>query len=374
MRPICHALSLLVWLPACSLLQPHPDWVQKPPTEAVQHVLSGEALLGRPVRRSELPSADLFELSPTMKVAAEAIGELHSSMYDRAEALHHKLLSSPLRGGFGVQYTAESTLTAAEAFEQREVNCLSYTLMFVAMARHMGLKVYVNSVELPPSWDLRADNSLMLLHHVNAKVTMNNGDELVVDLEMDRYSTVYEQNRVADRSAAALFHNNRGMEFLGARQFERGFRSLRKAIELDNTRSYMWNNLGNLYYRRDLLAEAETAYLHGLGMAPRDLTIMSNLTTLYETLGQQEKADYFARRVREHRNQNPYYIYTQAREALRAGFAQRAERLILKAIDKQKNEPRFYNLAADIYQFAGEPNKAESMRRRAEELKQDLFL
>lgn len=374
MRAGYWAIGLSVLLPACGAFQTHPDWVHKPAPGAVQHVLSGEALPGGPVRESEWPEADLFELSPTMKTTADQLAIAYPNDYGRAQALHRRLLGSPLQGGFGVQYSADVTLPADQAFSRREVNCLSYTLMYVAMARRMGLEAQVNEVELPPSWDLRENDSLMLLRHVNAKVTLGEDDQVVVDLEMERYSPVYRQSVVSGDAAAALFYNNRGMELMARKQTRESFLHLRKALALDGTRSYIWNNLGNLYYRQGLLDQAETAYLQGLSIGPRDLTIMSNLSNLYGALDKPDKADYFERRAREHRNDNPYYIYTRARTALEEGDTRRAEDLVLEAMDKQNREPRFYSLAAQIYERLGDNGKAETMRRQAEKLEQDLFL
>lgn len=374
MRPAIWIIFTAAILTACSSFRTLPDWVQAPPPDAVRHVLSGETILGRPVHEAQLPEARLFSLSPVMEATAEELAARHRRPYDRAKALHYKLLSSPMLGGFGIQHDARGTYPAAQAFARREVNCLSYTLMYVAMARHMGLDARVNDVALPPSWDLRGQDSLMLLRHVNAKVVLEPGEQVVIDLEMDRYSPMYRQSRVSERLAAALYYSNRASELAAEGKVEEGFLHLRKALALDDGQSYIWNNLGNLYYRQQLLKEAETAYLQGLHLAPRDLTVISNLSVLYKALGERDKAEYFDGRAREYRNDNPYYLYTRARSALNAGDDQKAETLVVKAIAREKKEPRFHRLAAQIYEHRGQAEKADSMRRRAEELEENLYL
>ena len=46
----------------------------------------------------------------------------------------------------------EITRTASETFRARRGNCLSFSNMFVAMARDVGLDVQFQEVEIPPDW------------------------------------------------------------------------------------------------------------------------------------------------------------------------------------------------------------------------------
>ncbi len=51
---------------------------------------------------------------------------------------------------FGFATTPGLTLTAAEAFASRRGNCLSFTSMFVAMARSAGIPAFLMSVRREP--------------------------------------------------------------------------------------------------------------------------------------------------------------------------------------------------------------------------------
>ncbi len=361
-------------LGACSQLQPLPDWVQAPTPQDLRPILSGELLFDEPPSSAELPSYDLMTLSPMMRVVAEEVALQHRHSAERAEALHRALLSSPMVGGLGMRYTALNTTTAARAFERREVNCLSFTLMYVAMARHIGLKAGVNDVQVPPTWDMRDNESFLLFRHVNAKVMLPRGDELVLDLEMERYSPVYDQRVIGDRQVEAQFYNNLGMERVALGDRHSGFLHLRKALQMDDQQSHIWNNLGTLYKRMGEHEAAETAYLQGLTLAPGDLPLMSNLSSLYEARGEPEKAAHFLQRVREHRNSNPYYLYSLAQEQLAQGNVAQAERYLELAMARQNEDPRFYTLAAEIYEQRALPERAERMRRKAEQRREEMYL
>ena len=56
------------------------------------------------------------------------------------------------RGMFSLEY-AEVTRTASGTFHDRQGNCLSFTMLFVALARAAGsARRRYQSVEVPPTW------------------------------------------------------------------------------------------------------------------------------------------------------------------------------------------------------------------------------
>ena len=69
--------------------------------------------------------------------------------------------------GCWISITTHITLTASEAFHTRRGNCLTFSNMFVAMARYAGLNAWYREVEIDPEWNSREDTLLVSLH-VNA--------------------------------------------------------------------------------------------------------------------------------------------------------------------------------------------------------------
>ncbi len=373
------AISLSFVLSACSSV------VQKVPfltdNGFLAKELSGELILGRAYLPEELPDADLFGLTKEMELFAEA-ATAHTVRSDaKAEALHQALITSTSYGGRGITYSAYDTITGIEAFERRQANCISYTLLFVAMARHLGLKAEVNEVILPPTWDMRAGDTYLLMRHVNAKVftprpnktfarVIGTADvsDIVVDLEMRRYRPHYKQHVIGKDLVAAQFYSNRGMELAAEGNVREGFLYLRKALLMSQEPSYIWSNFGSFYRRQKLLPEAEAIYLHGLSINPRDYTIMHNLTGLYKDMGKVEQSEYYQKRVRQHRNANPYYMYKRAEDAMEKNDLNGALVLIKQSIKKEENEARFYRLAADIYDRLGDTENAQHMRDKLYQL------
>lgn len=347
----------------------------------IAQALYGELILGRPYTLAELPHSELFELTPEMKNFATAVATGIQSADKKAEALHQALMTPESLGGRGITYSAYTTNTGIDAFEKRQANCLSYTLLYVAMARYLGLKAEVNEVILPPTWDMRTGDSYIFMRHVNAKVFMTNPtrswmqrvntadvSDIVVDLEMRRFRAHYKQYVIGKDLVAAQFYSNRGMELAAEGHSQTAFLYLRKALMMSDKPSYIWSNFGSFYRRLGFLAEAEAIYLHGLSVNPRDYTIMHNLAGIYRDTGNLEQAQYYRERVRKHRDANPYYIYRRALEENEKQQFQKALSLIKSAISKEKDEVRFYRLAVSIYDSLGDSENAEHMRNKVYQL------
>jgi Flp pilus assembly protein TadD len=344
-------------------------------------ILSGRPILGRELEESELPNEDLFSLTADMKSFAEQATRNRQGLYDRVKALHVALLSSQQIGGHGLVYSTYSTETPRVSFATRRANCLSFTLLYVAMARHLGINAYINEVEIPPTWDLRNQKNMVFFRHVNVRIPIYGSglnvkaldpatqDGVVIDLEMDRYSPSYNQREIDDQMASAEFYNNRAIEFLEVENYEQSFINLRKAIELDANQSYIWSNLAALLSRKRLLKESELVYLHGLKLNPNDLTIISNLGYLYAQMGNEQESLRYKKLAHIYRQSNPYLFYGMALAAYSVGEYGEAQERIQKAISLERKDARFYELAEKIFIALGETSSAERMRFKIAKLK-----
>ena len=369
----CGALVLL--LSSCTIVTlPQPQ----PYSAEISELLSGRAILGREVTEAELPNVDVFALTPEMEAFAKGAVRRGDSYFEKVKALHVALLASVEAGGYGIAYSAYVTEPPIITFQQRRANCLSFTLLYVALARSVGLNAKVNEVEIPPTWDMRNRKDVVFLRHVNVKVPLPGDsinamqrDDVVIDLEMSRYRANYRQHEISDTLASAQFYSNRAMEYLDAGNFNDAFLNLRKSINLNNQQSYVWSNLGALYGRKKLLREAGLAYLHALELNPDDLTVMNNLSYYYNQIGNKEKALKFARLAQRYRESNPFYKYNLALSAFEQKEYEQALQLVLQAIAREKNDVRFYELAATLYDKLNRPDKVLQMQNKIGKIKGD---
>lgn len=268
---------------------------------------------------------------------------------------------------FGLTYD-DGTRTAAETFHLRRGNCLSFSSMFVALAREVGLEVQFQEVDIPPDWTLDKD-TYVLNQHVNVFVELGRSGTRVVDFNIGDFKTSYEMRVIPDARALAHYYNNIGVVRMQAGDTASALACFRKAAADRESRfSPAWTNLGTLYLRHGHSALAEAAYLQALRASPWDLVAMSDLARLYERLGDRVHAAEYRNKVVIHRRLNPYYRYELARQAYAAQRYDEAIGHLKFAIRKRPKEDQFYFLLGLTYFKKGDDAAAKRWLERAREV------
>ncbi|WOX04783.1 tetratricopeptide repeat protein [Microbulbifer pacificus] len=324
---------LLLLLAGCGGMSPAPE----SPID-LPWLLSGEALFAEPVEPESLPDDDILGLEPQLRgyLAQVAPGE---SPQQRLVAL--------LRGfenrDFTVQYQADRTLTASETYYQQQGNCMAFTVMMVAMARELGADAYFNQVEVPPVWEHAESHTFVVYRHINMVSETSRGRR-VVDFNLAAYDPVYDQRKLTDTEAFAQYYSNRGLEWMQQGDMRQAFLYLRKALVLRPQSSDLWANLGAFYSRNRQQLAAEQSYLQALQLQHDHTIAISNLERLYRQQQRFVLADHYADKARRHREQNPYYLYYQARNAYDHGDYKVAKRQLKRALWQYQNDHRFHFL------------------------------
>jgi Flp pilus assembly protein TadD len=346
-------------------------------------ITADELLAGRPLGLSEDRSArgddqDVIALTAEMRTFVD---ERVAGGVDTLTRLRQLSAAINLSKSFRLAYD-ETTRTAAGTFEARRGNCMSFSNMFVAMARYAGLNAQFQEVDTPPDWSLRADTFVLNLH-VNVLVDLGQGPrrvhrlgslidthiemgERIVDFNMDDFRTSYDRRPISDARALAHYHNNLAVEGMQAGNVAAALGRFRRAVTSDPSFSPTWTNLGILYKREGHAAHAEAAHLQALKADPSDLVAMSNLASLYERLGDHKRAAAYRKKVAEHRNKNPYYHFQLAREAFRAEDYDAAIGHLKNAIRRKKKEDQFYFLLGMCELKKNDPKEAREWLARAE--------
>ena len=314
---------------------------------------------------------DIVEITPEM--AANLDAYIDRDMAENTK--YRRLLRLVMEDGqFELVYD-DVTRTAAETYRDHRGNCLSFTNLFVAMARHVGLKASYQEVEIPPDWST-AGHALLLSQHVNVFVNMSLYSDRVVDFntEVVNFRVLdlkpsYERRIISDQRARAHFFNNIGVEYmLLAGDTLSALASLQQSILEDRTFAPAWISLGILYRREGFPEYEEASYLQALKLDPTSLVAMSNLATLYEDQGLDALAGQYRQAVRSHRMNNPYYRYYLADEAFASGDYQTAIAHLQAAIRKRQDEDRFYYLLSLSYLMEGDSGAAQHWMRKAGEV------
>ena len=207
---------------------------------------------------------EVLAVSPEMRSFLDEHVDRRFSDYIKLHELAYAILNQRT---FGLEYD-ETTRTASETFRLRRGNCLSFSTMFVAMAREVGLDVQFQEVDIPPDWTYRND-AFILNRHVNVRVDLASAEDQVVDFNIQDFRTTYDRRTISDIRALAHYYNNMGVERMQAGDTPSALVYFRKAI-VENDRRFApaWTNLGTLYMRQGHPAYAEAAYLQAVKVNP----------------------------------------------------------------------------------------------------------
>ncbi len=333
---------------ACTTPPPPPEKFRLSDAE----LLSGTALFGETVR--ETPRGDVLALDDEMRAfVARKVGKAKRQA-TRLRRLVRGMISDGL---LNIEYDTGATRTARETFHQRSGNCLSFTNLFVALAREAGIEARFQILDIPPVWVGDGD-TVMLRNHINAVVNnMREGRyrrrDYVVDFNTPEFSGNYKARQVSDAYAVALYHSNLAVKALEEENTREAFRHLRRAIHSYPDIPGPWVNLGVLYARSGLPRLAESAQLRALEAQPGNHSAMTNLARLHTLQGNTEQAAYYQRRVRFYQQQNPWYHFWLANQAMGAARFADAFEALERALNLQPDEHRFHFLAGRIHTRLG---------------------
>ena len=334
-------------------------------TLSAEVLLRAEPLTG-PTDLPDLNDIDVVALDQDMLTFLdEHVDREHGRMLK----LHELLYAIISEGSFGLEYD-ETTRTAQETFKARLGNCLSFTNMFVAMAREVGIKVAYQEIDIPPNWSLEGD-IYMLSRHVNVIIDSGIGGTREVDFNIDDFQSSYDRQLISDERALAHYYSNIGAEYLQRNDPFEALRYFRKAVASDSEFAPVWSNLGALYSRAGHLEYAEATYVQALKIDPQELVAMSNLGRLYEYLGQKELADWYNEQIGQHRMRNPYYRYHLARTAFLNRDYKTAIKHLKYSVKKKRNEDTFYFLLGLSYLQKGDESAAHRWLEKAEQVAED---
>jgi tetratricopeptide (TPR) repeat protein len=263
-------------------------------------LLSGAALFDAPATRAPIPPDDIFALDAEMRAFVREYADGIS-----APDLKLKRLLGGMQehGLFSLDYDVGVTQTAVDTFHRHEGNCLSFTVLFVTLAREAGLRATYQMVDVPPTRSTKVD-LILLSNHINARVKTASSRDYVIDFNRNELKGKYQTHAVSDRYALALFYSNNGVDALLEGDYATSFVHFKAAIEAFPTIAGPWVNLGLLYARQGRYEYAEAAYLRALAIDPDNRSALSNLATVYAASGDPDRAALYGDRLGRSRRGN----------------------------------------------------------------------
>ena len=307
-----------------------------------------------------LASREILGLTPELERFIDARVRPHQSRTLKLQGLMDALFG---KDGLGIAYGTMETRTPAETFASRSGNCLSFTILFVALARHVGLEAYFHEGGEILSWDRRGDVAVSNRH----MFAMGGSSEGLTRVDFlpgveKRYRSV---RRIDEQRVLAHFYSNLGAEALTADDLERAMGLFRRALAADAELAAIWVNKGVTHRRLGELEEAEASYLRALELDPQEVSAATNLASLYLATDRERQAAPYLKKVERHRRRNPFYHFRQGMEASRRGQLQLAARSLKRAVRLMPEDVMFRAELGKLQLRAGRPRRAESSFRRA---------
>lgn len=267
-------------------------------------------------------------------------------------------------GAVNFTYVTE-TKSASETFSEGRGNCLSFTNMFVAMARHLGLEVRFREVEIAPTWSKRG-RLVTFNQHINVAIIIG-GSHYVVDL-FPRVDRIEIGGRIVpDERGIAHYYNNKGADFLADGKSHEARAYFCKALEIDPQAPFVWANLGVVQGLLGNWEEAERCYLQAIELQEDQMIAMGNLVKLYRRQGKNEKAEAYDEKVEGFQKKNPYYHFSLGEEAFESRRIEEAVGHYKEALKRNSKEHRFHFALAKAYTVLGNISTAIEHLQKAHE-------
>lgn len=269
----------------------------------------------------------------------------------------------------GLDYAPAFTGTAIEVAQTGRGNCLGFSHLFIAIARHVGLDANYQRLQVKPGWNKRGP-WLLVEYHVNAHGAL--GRDQVYTADIDR-SMRYRQLRgelLSDEAGLALHYNNLAMEKLLDGQIRQAWSLLLQAVVEAPQLPELWTNLGTVYKHNAQLEDARWSYQQALQRDPQSVVALQHLQRIHQQLGDRQLASRYAARLEKYRASNPYYQAWLAAAAAEQLDWRAASEAISRAIELKPGEFDFHVAAAQYLWRQGESGAAQQRLARARQLAQ----
>jgi len=273
------------------------------------------------------------------------------------------------KGEFEFEYEQTRTLTAEEAFAARRGNCMSFTSLFVALARSLDFPAVLVSVERQP--DVEKDGALVVVNRHVVAGYRSPHRLYTYDFYVADVTSNISPDIVDDVVASAIYHTNIGGHAIRQGDLESAIHNLHIATVLAPDWAPAWVNLGVTYAR---LGDTEAAFdslQQALLVEPGNSSALVNLAKLYRDQGREEEADNAMRAAAEG-TRNPFTLISMADVEMLRGRYDEARQYLRRARWWYGKEPQVYDALARLARLEGEDEKVAKYRQRASELRSQL--
>lgn len=270
------------------------------------------------------------------------------------------------KGQIKLEYDAEMTRNAAQAFNARSGNCLSLVLMTAALAKELGMNVQFQNVMMNESWS-RNNDIYFAVGHVNIvlgnkSVFRNSAQEysqsMVIDFLPPKDLRGQRAELIAEATVIAMYFNNRAAESLAQHQVNDAYWFARAALMSDPDFIAAYNTLGVVYHQHGDLALSENVFKQILSKEKENTMALSNLIEVLRKVDRQSEAQVYADRLANLQPNAPFHYFNRGMAAMDRGEYAEAKALFKREIKRDPNYDEFHLWLALAHLKLGETKDA----------------
>lgn len=306
-----------------------------------------------PPSRDVIDPAQVMTMSPKMRefLRARLPNAGSGTLMTETRDMRHMLLDALYtRGELQLEYDAETTRTAAEAFDAKAGNCLSLAMMTAVFAREAGMPIMFRQIYDEEQWS-RVGDLQVVSGHVNIalgrrktdfRVIGNDEPSLVVDFLPGAQIARQRAMPLEERTIVAMYFNNRAAELMAQAQLDRAYWYARAAWLHEPRLLAALNTLGVIYRRHGDTALAERAFRAVLAREPANLQAMANLAQALRLQGHLAEAEQLETRLAQIQPYPPFKFFDLGVAAMKAGEYAQARDLFAKEIARSAYYHEFH--------------------------------
>lgn len=238
--------------------------------------------------------------------------------------------------GLNLSYDAGYTGTAEEVFVTGKYNCLSFSHLFLALARELGVDAEYMSVDRIRRFRKEGD-VVLVSGHVTVGFGIGSSRRYLaynVGPNLDYRTAV----PISDITALALFYANRGAEEIQSGEYRKATEWLETGVKLDPHVAGTWVNLGVARRRAGNLDAAEQAYLRAIEIDGNFFPAYRNLAGLHKLRGRDDVAQEMFDVLEQRGNRNPYAFLALGDQSLEQGRSAEAEEYYRRALHLSRDK------------------------------------
>lgn len=192
------------------------------------------------------------------------------------------------RENYTFEYEGLSTHSAAETFERRRGNCVSFTNLFIALGRSLNIPLQAGLL-VRRGQSTREGDLVVVYGHMVA-VLPGGKSATIYDFYQRREETGGGVVLVDDLAVAAISASNWAVHFLRKGELEQAEGSAETAVRLAPDMPDVWGNLGLVRWRKGDRDGAFAAFRSGLRIDSQKPSLLNNIAGLYLEMGRPEDA------------------------------------------------------------------------------------